>query len=60
MSDRLDMAEEQIQEFRDAVQANDRGAYPGLVSRIGSSIKVLRNTLTLLQQTLPPRKHSQS
>jgi hypothetical protein len=50
---RLDMAEEQIQELKNALHAEDRAAYPGLVSRIGSSIKVLRNDLTLLQQTLP-------
>lgn len=58
MADRLEMAEGQIQELRSALREQDRPACPGLVSQIDFSIKVLRNNLTLLQQTLPPRQHS--
>lgn len=58
MADRLDMAEEQIHELRDALREKNRIAYPGMVSKIGFSIEILRNNLKLLQQTLPPRQHS--
>ncbi len=58
MADRLDMAEGQIQELRSALREKDRPAYPGLVLKIDFSIKVLRNNLTLLQQTLPPRQRA--
>lgn len=58
MAYRLDMAEEQIQELRSALREKDRPACPGLVLKIDFSIKFLRNNLTLLQQTLPPRRHS--
>jgi hypothetical protein len=58
MADRLDMAEEQIHELRDAPLEKHRSAYPGLVSKIDFSIEILRKNLKLLQQTLPPRQHS--
>ena len=58
MADRLDMAEGQIQELRSALREKDRAAYPGLVLKIDFSIEVLRNNLTLLQQTLPPEKRA--
>ena len=55
MAERLEMAGEQIQELTIALQEKDRPAYPGLVTKVEFSIKVLRENLTLLQEALPPR-----
>ena len=59
MAGRLEMAGEQIQELTIALQEKDRPAYPGLVTKVEFSIKVLRENLTLLQEALPSdRKRS--
>lgn len=55
MAYRLDMAEEQIQELKSALQEKGHQAHPGLVLKIDFSIEVLRSNLQLLQQALPPR-----